>query len=97
MVYDVWTISQSLVRRRKGAEEAGWWQCFETSCVNAVRMKVQLEQRAAESQVAVNRVKSKALKLDIKSGMSEWDVKSKMTLAKEQNSSRRNVAEGKAR
>lgn len=93
MVYDVSTISQSLVRRRKGAEEAGCWQCcFETSCVNAVRMKVQLE-----SQVAVNRVKSKAVKLDIKSGMSESDVKSKMTLAKEQNSSRRNVAEGKAR
>lgn len=39
----------------------------------------------AVSQVAVNTVKSKAMKPDIKSGVSEQDVKSKMTLAKAQN------------
>lgn len=43
--------------------------------------------KQAVSQVVVNKVKSKAMKQDTKSGMSEQDVKSKMTLAKAQNSS----------
>lgn len=49
MIYNILTISRSLVIHRKEAQEAGTRECFETSFVNSIRKEVQVKQTGRES------------------------------------------------